>query len=129
MQYYEILLPLALLLVVSKVFMKLCTRVKLPTVIGMLLAGVVVGLVKYIPGQIVLTDTAMTGLGFISKIGVILIMFSAGIETDLAQIKKVGGPAMVITTAGVVCPMGLGFVVAVLCHGGFAGLTMPVAMK
>ena len=72
MQYYEILLPLALLLVVSKVFMKLCTRVKLPTVIGMLLAGVVVGLVKYIPGQIVLTDTAMTGLGFISKIGVIL---------------------------------------------------------
>lgn len=129
MQYYEILLPLALLLVVSKVFMKLCTRVKLPTVIGMLLAGVVVGLVKYIPGQIVLTDTAMTGLGFISKIGVILIMFSAGIETDLAQIKKVGGPAMIITTAGVICPMGLGFVVAVLCHGGFAGLTTPVAMK
>ena len=132
MQYYEILLPLALLLIVSKLFMKLCTRIKLPTVIGMLLAGVVVGLLRYLPAGIgghILTETASEGFSFFSKIGVILIMFSAGIETDLAQIKKVGGPAMVITTAGVVFPMGLGFVVSVLCNGGFASLTLPVAMK
>ena len=127
MEYYEILLPLALLLVASKLFMKLCARINIPSVVGMLLAGVFVGLIQYIPGQDILNTTSLTGLGFIAKIGVILIMFSAGIETDLGQIKKVGGPAVIITLAGVVCPMALGFVVAVLCHGGFAALTTEVA--
>lgn len=129
MAYYEILLPLALILIISKIFMKLCAKVSIPSVVGMLLAGVVVGLVQYIPGQAVLTDTSLTGLSFIAKIGVILIMFSAGIETDLGQILKIGGPAVLITVAGVVCPMALGFVVSVLCHGGFAALDMQTAMK
>ena len=129
MEYYEILLPLALLLVVSKIFMKLCARINIPSVVGMLLAGVFVGLIQYIPGQDILNETSLTGLGFIAKIGVILIMFSAGIETDLGQIKKVGGPAVIITIAGVITPMGLGFLVAVLCHGGFAELTTATALK
>ncbi|MCI8388577.1 MAG: cation:proton antiporter [Clostridiales bacterium] len=129
MAYYEILLPLALLLIVSKVLMKLCSKVGIPSVVGMLLAGVVVGFLQYIPSQTILSDTALTGLGFISKIGVILIMFSAGIETDLGQIKKVGGPAVLITAAGVIFPMALGFVVSVLCHGGFAALTTETALK
>ena len=46
-------------------------------------------------------------------------MFSAGLETDIKQIKSVGAPAMVITLAGVAVPMGLGFVVACLFNGGF----------
>ena len=129
MEYYEILLPLALLLVTSKIFMKLCARINIPSVVGMLLAGVFVGLIQYIPGQDVLNSTSLTGLAFVAKIGVILIMFSAGIETDLGQIKKIGGPAVIITIAGVVCPMALGFIVSVLCHGGFASLTTDIALK
>ena len=50
-------------------------------------------------------------------------MFSAGLETDLRQIKKIGGPAVVITFAGVVLPMGLGFLAATLCNGGFSEMT------
>ena len=122
-EFYEVLLPVALLLVISKVLMKLCKKMRLPEVIGMLLAGMLVGLIKYIPDQSVLTDTSMIGLDFFAKIGVILVMFSAGLETDLRQIKKVGAPAMVITAAGVVVPMGLGFLVATMFNGGFGALS------
>ncbi len=122
MDYYLVLLPVALLLIVSKILMKFCNMLKLPSVVGMLLAGVLVGLINYIPGQTVLNDTSMTGIGFFAKIGVILIMFSAGLETDLKQIKVIGGSAVVITIAGVIVPMGLGFWVATLYNGGFAAL-------
>ena len=128
MEYYLVLLPVALLLITSKILMKFCNRLKLPAVIGMLLAGVLVGLIYYIPGQTILNDTSMTGIGFFAKIGVILILFSAGLETDLNQIKIIGGPAIVITIAGVVVPMGLGFLVATLYNGGFASLNHEMVL-
>lgn len=119
MEYYSVLLPLALILVLSKALSKICGKFKLPQVVGMLLAGVIIGLINYIPNQELLTSTSMEGIGFIAKLGVILIMFSAGLETDTKQIKSIGLPAMVITLAGVVVPMGFGFVVACLFNGGF----------
>ena len=122
MEYYLVLLPAALLLLTSKVFMKLCEKVHLPAVIGMLIAGVLVGMINYIPGQTLLNETSKEGIGYFAQIGVILILFSAGLETDLRQIKKIGGPAVIITLAGVIVPMGLGFLVATLCNGGFAAL-------
>ena len=121
--YYIILLPLALILIFSKIFMKICKKLNLPSVIGMIVAGLLIGLISYIPNQDILNETTQEGLGFLSKIGAILILFSAGLETDLKQIKSVGGPAVIITIAGVVVPMGLGFLVATLCNGGFANLT------
>jgi len=122
MEYYLVLLPVALLLITSKLFMKLCERLHLPSVIGMLVAGVLVGLLNYIPGETVLTETSKEGIGFFAQIGVILILFSAGLETDLKQIKKVGGPAVLITLAGVIVPMALGFLVSTLFNGGFQAL-------
>ncbi len=123
MEYYLVLLPAALVLLTSKIFMKICERVNLPSVVGMLVAGVLVGLINYIPGQTILNETSTAGIGFFAQVGVILIMFSAGLETNLAQIKKIGGPAVVITLAGVIVPIGLGFLVAVLATGGFSALT------
>lgn len=128
MTYYLVLLPIALLLITSKVFMKLCEKVKMPAVIGMLLAGLLIGLINYIPGQTILNDTSMTGIGFFAKVGVILILFSAGLETDLKQIKKIGVPAVIITCAGVIVPMGLGFLVATLFNGGFGALNADTAL-
>ena len=82
----ELLLPLALILLVSKLLSLVGKKLGLPQVIGMILAGILIGLIKYIPGQAVLTDTAQEGLSFLAKIGVILIMFSAGLGTDLKQL-------------------------------------------
>lgn len=110
MDYYVVLLPLGIILVVSKLLSKFCRKVNLPQVIGMLLAGVLIGVLNYIPtvGEFVLSPTAVTGLGFFAKIGVILIMFAAGLDIDIKQIRVIGVPAILITMAGVAVPMVLG---------------------
>lgn len=129
MEYYDVLLPLAIILALSKILVKVCERFSLPRVVGMLLAGVMVGFINYIPGQTVLSSASVEGLGFIAKIGVILIMFSAGLETDIKQIKSVGAPAVVITIAGVAVPLGLGFLTACLCNGGFSGMSRDALLS
>lgn len=119
MEYYSVLLPLAIILVVSKVLVKFCEKLNLPSVVGMLLAGIIIGLVKFVPGQEIITVTSMSGLGFIAKLGVIFIMFNAGLGIEIKSIKSIGVPAVIVTSAGVIIPMGLGFVVACLFRGGF----------
>lgn len=123
MEYYSVLLPLAMILILSKILVTFSKKLGLPQVVGMLLAGVIIGLINYIPNQKILTDVSLEGVGFIAKIGVILIMFSAGIGTDLKQIKNSGGPSAIITAAGVILPLGLGFSVAAAFNGGFVGMT------
>lgn len=109
---YKILLPLGLLLLLSKVFSLLLGKLKVPQVIGYLVAGLVVGLIYLIPGQQILTDYTHNGIEFFAKIGVILIMFSAGIETDIKKVKKVGPAAFAVATFGVITPMLLCFLMA-----------------
>lgn len=110
---YEILLPLGLLLLFAKVYALLLAHIKVPQVIGYLLAGLTVGLIYLIPGQQILTTYTNTGLDFFSKIGVILIMFSAGIETDMKKVKSVGLCAFMVALIGVLTPMLLCFGVAI----------------
>lgn len=123
MDYVSVLLPLALILLVCKSFAIICRKVGLPQVIGFLVGGLLLGLIKLIPNQQIFTDTSAEGLGFIAKIGVILIMFSAGLGTDLKQVKNTGIKSIIITSAGVIVPMGLGFIVSVLFNGGFANIS------
>lgn len=123
MEYYELLLPLALILVLSKLLSISSKRFGMPQVVGMLVAGLLLGLIKYIPGQIIFTDETMEGLSFLAKIGVILIMFSAGIETDVSQFKKTGVASVVITFLGVIFPLAFGFIVACAFNGGFTDLS------
>lgn len=128
-EYFEILLPLALILILAKYLSLLGKKIGLPQVVGMLVAGILIGLIKYIPGQDVLTPNVMEGLSFLAKIGVVLIMFSAGIETDLKQFKTCGFPSVVITLLGVIFPMGLGFIVASAFNGQFHYATEHVLMS
>lgn len=117
--YFEILLPLALILLCTKLFSLLGKKIGLPQVVGMLIAGILLGFIKYIPNQNIFTQSTMEGLSFLAKIGVILIMFSAGLETDLKQFKTSGLPSVLITILGVLFPLGLGFLVASAFNGGF----------
>ncbi len=123
MAYFEILLPLAMILVVAKYLSLLAKKLRLPQVVGMLVAGILLGLIKLIPNQPIFTDVSLEGLSFLAKIGVILIMFSAGIETDFKQLKSSGLPSLLITTMGVVFPLGFGFIVAALFNGGFSHMS------
>lgn len=118
MNYVSVLLPLALVLFLCKFLAVNCRKFGLPQVLGYLVGGLLLGLIKFIPNQNIFNDNSNAGLGFLAKIGVILIMFSAGLETDLKQIKVTGFKAICITIAGVIIPMGLGFLVASLMLDG-----------
>lgn len=121
--YFEILLPLALILLCTKLFSLIGKKLGLPQVVGMLVAGILLGLIKYIPNQRVFTQETMEGLSFLAKIGVILIMFSAGLETDIKQFKTSGIPSLVITTCGVLFPVAFGFLVSAAFNGGFSNMS------
>ena len=117
METYTLLLPLTLILFLSKTLSIGAQKLGIPQVVGMLLAGVLLGLIKLIPGQQIFTPTTSAGIDVLAEIGVILIMFGAGLETNLKEIRSVGPAAIIITALGVLVPIGFGFGVAGLFFG------------
>lgn len=112
---FQVLLPLAVIIFLSKLLSIGARKIGLPQVIGMLLTGVLLGCIVFIPNhEYIFTDNSMVGIQIVAEIGVVLIMFSAGMETDLKQIKQTGVAALIITILGVVVPMGLGFTAALI---------------
>ena len=120
----SLLLPLALILLLSKLLQMGCKRVKMPQVVGMLLAGIIIAFIDKIPGINLLNDSARAGIKFLAEIGVVLIMFSAGLGTNLNSIKSSGVSAIVVTSLGVIVPMGLGFLVSGLFNGFGGTITL-----
>ncbi len=116
LEAFEILLPLALILCLSKLLGLTTHKFGMPAVIGMLLAGVAIGLLKLIPWEglqhALFSEGAKYVLEVMSQIGVVLIMFSAGLGTDLKKLKSAGVASVVITAMGVIVPMGLGALVS-----------------
>ena len=105
---YMILLPLGLIIIFAKVLSIFCKKIGMPQVIGFLISGIALGAITLIPNQTIFTDSTTAGIDFIAKIGVILIMFSAGMETDLQKIKSSGIASLIVTSLGVLVPLGMG---------------------
>ena len=106
MESYGYLLDLALILLSTKVFGLITRRVKLPQVVGALLAGLILG--PACIGVLHQTDFIYQ----VSEIGVIVLMFCAGLETDVDELKKSGKASFVIALLGVIVPLLGGFAVA-----------------
>lgn len=96
---YGYLLAIALILLFTKLFGIASAKVHLPQVVGALIAGVILGP----SGLGILTESDF--LLKTSEIGVIMLMFTAGIDTDISELKKTGGAALVIATLGVFVPI------------------------
>ena len=100
----QFLLLLAVILVAAKVLGEVAERFGQPAVIGELLAGVLLG-----PSVIGFVDPTLPSLHLIAEIGVVLLLFGIGLETDLKRLMSVGGAAFAVATVGVVLPFALGF--------------------
>jgi len=96
---YSYLLLLAVILMSTKLFGLATQKIHMPQVVGALLAGIILG---------------PSGLGFLqsndfivmtAEIGVIMLMFLAGIDTDLEEMKETGLQACLIAVMGVFVPM------------------------
>ena len=104
MESYTYLLLLAIILLSTKIFGILTERVHLPQVVGALLAGIIMGPSGF--GVLESTDFLVKA----AEIGVIMLMFTAGIDTDMKELKETGIQASVIAVLGVSVPL-------VLCGG------------
>ncbi len=103
---YDFLFDLALILLSTKLLGLLTRKFKMPQVVGALLAGLILGptMFNVLKQTVFITD--------VSEVGVIVLMFIAGLETDVKELKKTGMASLVIATIGVIVPLIGGFSIA-----------------
>ncbi|MDU3724452.1 MAG: cation:proton antiporter, partial [Clostridium celatum] len=112
MMSYRYLLDIALILLSTKFLGLLTRRFNLPQVVGALLAGVILG-----PSVLnILHETDF--IGMMAELGVIVIMFTAGLESDIRQLKNSGKDSLIIATFGVIIPLIGGTIVAYIFNDG-----------
>ena len=97
MESYEFLLSLAIILLSTKVFGLITEKVHLPQVVGAILAGVILD-----PSCLGLLEQS-DFLTKASEIGVIMLMFIAGLDTDLQEIKKKAPPHVSLPSWAFLC--------------------------
>jgi len=113
----DILLALFAIFVAAQVGAEIAQRLKLPGVVGEIVAGCAIG--PSALGLIAADQIAAgTPLDVLAEIGVVLLLFAVGLETRLDDLKRVGRSAFLVGVLGVVVPFALG---ALWAHGsGFA---------
>lgn len=106
----KFIIAFALILIFAKLFVELAERIKQPAVLGELVAGVVLG------GSVLAIVPSYAGaLGYdtfhlLSEVGVAILLFEMGLETDLKEMLKVGIASTIVAVVGVTVPFVLGFI-------------------
>lgn len=111
MEAYEILKDLAIILFFAKFFAVFARHFKAPQVVGEIIAGLILG--PCVLGLLQQTDFITE----MAEIGVILLMFSAGLDTDLKELIKTGPVALLIACSGVFIPLILGSILYMVFYG------------
>ncbi|WP_287129461.1 cation:proton antiporter [Candidatus Cyanaurora vandensis] len=102
----QLLASLVIIYIASKVGGELALRLKQPTVLGELVAGLAVGVsgLRWI-------DPSQPVLLLLAQVGVTLLLFEIGLESDLRGLLKVGKQSLAVGLVGMVVPFGLGYLV------------------
>ena len=148
--FHNLTHPLALLLVqiitiifVARCFGWICRKIGQPTVIGEMIAGIVLGpslvgtmFPEY--SALLFPKESLGNLQFLSQIGLILFMYVVGMELDLSVLKNKAKDAVVISHASIIIPFTLGIILAYFIYQDFApsgvefasfGLFLGIAMS
>ncbi|PTT69249.1 MULTISPECIES: cation:proton antiporter [unclassified Chryseobacterium] len=124
--------PLALLLaqivtiiLVARLFGWICMKIKQPSVIGEMIAGIVLGpslVGMYFPefSAFLFPKESLGNLQFLSQIGLILFMYIVGMELDLSVLRKKAHDAVVISHASIIIPFALGIGLSYFIYKEFA---------
>ncbi|WP_040203505.1 cation:proton antiporter [Neobacillus jeddahensis] len=105
-----LILQIAIILIASKIAGSLSVRLGQPSVLGKLLIGIVLG-----PSVLGLVTESET-LAEFSQIGVILLMFIAGLETDMDEFKRTGKASTFVGFGGIIVPLVLGYLMGMLLN-------------
>ncbi len=129
--------PLALLLaqivtiiLVARLFGWICMKIRQPSVIGEMIAGIVLGpslLGMYFPefSVFLFPKESLGNLQFLSQIGLILFMYIVGMELDLSVLRKKAHDAVVISHASIIIPFALGIGLSYFIYKEFAPEGIP----
>ena len=107
-----VLVGLAVMLIVAKLGGELFERIGQPAVLGELIAGIIIGnlvLFGFTGAEPLKTDAVIAAL---AQIGVILLLFEVGLDSDMSEMMEVGWSSLFVAIAGVVAPFFLGWVVS-----------------
>ena len=122
----SLFLVLAAMLVAAKLLGELAERFGQPAVLGELIAGVVLG--GSVLGIVPTEGTGAAIIHLLAELGVVLLLFEIGLETDLKEMFRVGTASLSVAAVGVALPFAFGFAYwAYLPHaasGGTPDLTM-----
>ena len=99
-------LALASIFIVGKIVSSLFVKYKQPEVLGELIAGVLLGILGLIP---LYCELGYDFFHLLSEVGVAILLFEIGLETDLDDLINVGLPSLIVGIIGVVAPFGLGY--------------------
>ena len=99
----DLILPLAIVLIAAELGAAIAHAARLPRVVGQIGAGLVIG-----PSILGLVGDGEV-IRFVAELGALAILGTAGLETNVAAMRKVGRPALFAAVGGVVLPMALGF--------------------
>jgi monovalent cation:proton antiporter-2 (CPA2) family protein len=105
-----LILQIAIILIASKIAGSLSVRLGQPSVLGKILIGIVLG--PSVLGIVNETDT----LAEFSQIGVILLMFIAGLETDVEEFKRTGKASTFVGLGGIIVPLVLGYFTGIILN-------------
>jgi len=98
MQIHELFLTLFLIIIVARLFGELFTRLGIPSVLGELLAGVVLG-----PSMLGFVEPGRV-LALLAEIGILLLLFDVGLDTDFKRLRQAGLKAISVAFFGAVIP-------------------------
>ena len=111
MEAYTIFKSLCIIIVAAKLFGIVARKIKVPQVVGEIIAGLVIG-----PSVLGLVDQS-DFLSQVAEIGVVLLMFSAGLGTNLHDLMRTGLKAFAIACAGVLVPLVGGTILYMAIYG------------
>lgn len=111
MEHTSPLLSLLIAFSAAKVLAEIFERLRMPSVVGELVAGVLIG--PSLLGWIHLSGAEGELLLLLSEIGVIVLLFQVGLETEPSELRKVGAQAGAVGVLGVVIPFGFGYLVSI----------------
>ncbi len=105
MDYY-FLVEIALIFVATKLLGIICKKIHLPEVVGALIAGIIIG--PSLIGIVSFEGDGGVFLEYAAEVGVVLLMYGAGLETDIKELKSNALASFIVAAIGVVVPLGLG---------------------
>ena len=112
MESYQFIFDVAIILLITKSFSMLTKKVDLPQVVGALIGGLILG--PSVLGLVTPSDF----LGEVAELGVIVLMFGAGLQTDIKELKRSGKASFFIALCGVIVPFAGGTALAFAFHTG-----------